>query len=245
MTEQEQQWFDMLRQGPCVPDGYVRDYYGLDWPLPDDVLPDYEKWLRQRNRPYNCGHGWASRYELENFLQQKAILPKKWMAASLGTDVSSLEQLLGRLDDIGMRRQRYVVYDDLIDESLPEHIITNLPGLKFRTFSDHNSFCERLHAELKEVVEIEVQPLFCATSDRIGDDPRQFASDFDCITLAPLSGKHQVWLDFRKPLNLAPDRCSKLLYAENRDELHDFCAGTQEPDDLERYLQFLAGGQYA
>ena len=121
--------------------GYVRDYYGLDWPLPDDVRPDYEKWLRQRNRPYNCGHGWASRYELENFLQQKAILPKKWMAASLGTNVSSLEQLLGRL--------------------------------------------------------------------------------------------------------LAPDRCSKLLYAENRDELHDFCAGTQEPDDLERYLQFLAGGQYA
>ncbi len=90
-----------------------------------------------------------------------------------------------------------------------------------------------------------VQPLYCATANRLEDYPRQFASNFDCITLNPVSGKHQVWLDFRKPLNLGPDRCSNLFYVENRDALRPYCAGTQEPDDLEGYVQFLAEQQNA
>ena len=54
-----------------------------------------------------------------------------------------------------------------------------------------------------------------------------------------------MWLDFRKPLNLAPDRCSKLLYVENHDVLRPYCAGTQEPDDLQQYAQILAEEQHA
>ena len=100
-----------------------------------------------------------------------------------------------------MRRERYVVYADLIDESLPEDLATNLPGLRFHAFSDHNSFCQRLHADLEKTLQIKVHPLFCATADRL-QDRRQYASDFDCTTAEPVSGKHQMWLDFRKPLNL-------------------------------------------
>jgi hypothetical protein len=166
------------------------------------------------------------------------------MGAHLGMQVASLNELLGRLNGIGMRPQRYVVYEDLIADSLQEDLVPNLPGLKFRTFSDHNSFCLRLHAELDKVLGIKVQQLFCATSDRLQDCPHQFASNFDCITLAPLSSKHQVWLDFRKPLNLGPDRCSKLFYVENRDALRPYCAGTQEPDDLDEYIHFLTGQQH-
>jgi hypothetical protein len=245
MTEQEHHRFEMLRQGPCVPPEYVSGYYGLPWPLPDDVRPDYEAWLGLLKRRSNCGANGLSRYELESFMQRQGVVPKKWLGARLGMHVASLDELLGRLKNLGMRPQRYVVYEDLIAESLAEDIVPHLPGLKFRTFSDHNSFCERLHADLNQVLGIKVQPLFCATSVRIQDYPRQFASNFDCITLAPLSGKHQMWLDFRKPLNLAPDRCSKLLYIENREALRPFAAGTQEPDDLEQYAQFLAGKQHA
>jgi len=245
MIEQEQHRFDMLRQGPCMPSEYARDYYGMSWPLPEDVRPDYEAWASRLRCPSSCGEGQFSRYELERFFQQQNITPKKWMGARLGMELTSFDTLLGRLKDIGMQPQRYVVYSDLVAESLFADIVTNLPRLKFRIFSDHNSFCERLHAELAKELEIKVQPLFCATSDRIEDYPRQFASNFDCITLTPLSVKHQVWLDFRKPLNLGPDRCSKLLYAENRDALRSFCAGTQEPDDLEEYTHFFAGQQNA
>jgi hypothetical protein len=245
MTEQEQYRFDMLRQGPCVPPEYVAGYYGLPWPLPDDARQDYDAWLSRLRRRHNCIEGWISRYELESFMQQKGVVPKKWMGARLGMRIASLDELLARLRDIGIRPERYVVYTDLISKSLSEDIVLNLPGLKFRTFSDHNNFCSRLHAELAKVLGIQVAPLFCETSDRIQDYPRQFASNFDCITLAPLSVKHQVWLDFRKPLNLGPDRCSKLLYIENRDVLRPVCAGTQEPDDLEQYASFLAKEQHA
>jgi hypothetical protein len=242
MNVLEQERFDFLRQGPCVPVQYVQDYYGLPWPLADDLHPDFELWRGQLRRPADCGEGNISRYELETFMQQKSVLPKRWLGARLGMKAVSLDRLLSRLKDIGIRPQRYVVYDDLIAESLSEDLVQNLPGLKFRTFSDHNSFCQWLHAELDKVLGIKVQPLFCETATRL-QDSQQFASHFDCITLSAVSGKHQMWLDFRKPLNLGPDRCSKLFYAENRDALRPYCAGTQEPDDLEAYMQFLAGQQ--
>ena len=245
MDEHEQQRFDFLRQGPCVPVQYVRDYYGLPWPLPGDLRPDFEAWQRRLPRRVNCGEGCVSRYEVETFMQQRNVVPKKWIGARLGMKVVSLDELLSRLQDIEMRPQQYVVYADLIAESLSEDVVPKLPGLKFRTFSDHNSFCQRLHADLEKVLGIKVQQLFCATADRLQDYPRQFASNFDCITLAPVSGKHQMWLDFRKPLNLGPDRCSKLFYAENRDALRPYCAGTQEPDDLEEYIHFMAGQENA
>ncbi len=157
---------------------------------------------------------------------------------------ASLDLLLAHLHDIGLRPQRYLVYPQLVSDSLAEDIVPNLRGLRFRTFSDHTSFCERLHAELVPILGAEVERLVCATSDRLQEYPRQFANNFDCITLEPVSGKHQIWLDFRKPLNLAPDRCSKLLYAENHDVLRPYRAGRQDPDDLGTYQEFLAGQQH-
>jgi hypothetical protein len=173
-------------------------------------------------------------------MQQKDVVPKKWMGARLGMMVNSLDQLLSRLKDLAMRPQRYVVYADMIANSLSEDLVPNLPGLRFRTPLDHNSFCRRLHTELDKVLGIQVEPFYCATSECLQECPLQLASNFDCITLAPVSGRHQVWLDFRKPLNLGPDRCSKLFYVENREALRAYCAGTQEPDDLEEYAQLLA-----
>lgn len=58
--------------------------------------------------------------------------------------------------------------------------------------------------------------------------------------MAPVSGKHPMRLDFRKALNLGPDRCSKLFYAENHDDLLPYRAGRQEPHDIDIYNHFLA-----
>ena len=138
-----------------------------------------------------------------------------------------------------MRPQRYVIYQDLVATSLPEDLVRDLPRLRFRLVSDHNEFCRRLHTELEKMLQIQVLPLFCETSEILGEEPKQFARDFDCMTLKPLSGRHQVWLDFRKPLNLGPDRCSKLFYAENREVLRPYRSGGRDPEDLEIYIQFL------
>jgi len=57
-----------------------------------------------------------------------------------------------------------------------------------------------------------------------------YARDWDAITLEPVSLQYQVWLDLGKPINLRPDCCSTLFYAQERDVLHDYVMGTGEPD---------------
>ncbi len=76
MIEQEQRRFDMLRLGRCMPPEYARDYFGISWPLPEDVCRDYDAWASRLKRPSSCGEGQISRYELESFFQQKNVPPK-------------------------------------------------------------------------------------------------------------------------------------------------------------------------
>ena len=243
MPEQEHR-VAFLSHGPCVPIEYVADYYGLAWPFVGELGHDYEIWKGQFQRRPSCPEGQVSRYLIESFMQRRQVVPKKWMGARLGMSMESLDTLLAGLEGIGLRPQRYIVYPEMIADSLSEDLATSLRGLRFRTFSDHNSFCERLHVELQKQLDMRVEPLFCATSTEIEDYPRQYANSFDCITLQPLSGRHQMWLDFRKPMNLGPDRCSKLFYLENHDALRSFLAGTREPD-LTVYQQFIGGRGHA
>jgi hypothetical protein len=241
MNDQQQARFDALRLGPSVTGKYVQEYYGLTWPFSDDFREDFENWQRTRPKPSVLTEDSISRYELEKFMQQQSVIPKMWMGARLGMDVDSLKALLDGLKKIGMPAHRYNIYSDLVSDALSEDIVSHLPGLKFRTFSDQHSFCERLHCEISEALNTTVKPLFCATSTMLKEYPRLYASYFDCITLAPLSGTHQMWLDFKKPLNLRPDRCSKLFYAANRQDMKPFCAGSTEPDEIDEYTRLLGG----
>jgi hypothetical protein len=252
MNTQETQRFGFLRQGPYTPApiDYVQEYYGLPWPLPAELGQNFSAWREGLPTSKRSSHreGHVSRFEIEAFMEDTGVAPKKWLAARLGMQVQSLEELLNRIKEIGLRRERYVAcdhlidkaYDDLIHESLAEDLVRNLPGLRFRSLSDDTASWEMVHREIRSALGVEVQPLYCKTSEHLGESPRLLARDFDCITLEPVSGRHQMWLDFRKPLTLGPDRCSKLFYVENREDLRPYCVGTQEPDDLEDYVQFLA-----
>jgi hypothetical protein len=77
----------------------------------------------------------------------------------------------------------------------------------------------------------------------LGDYPRRYGYYFDCLTCDPLSAAHAVWLDFGKPLNLSPDRCSKLVFIRYAESLEKWVAGTRAPEDLERYEECLAGAR--
>lgn len=180
----------------------------------------------------------ASRFDIEGFAVRADVLSRKWMAARLGMKQTSLGDLLANLDKFGMQQSRYELGSEFIADSLRDDLIRHVPGMRFRTFDDHNAFCERLHSEVANVG-VAIDRLICATSAQLGEYPRRFAIHFDTLTFEPLSAKHSVWLNFRKPLNLPPDRCSKLFYVENRDRLKLFVAGSSEPDDLEIYEQTL------
>ncbi|MEI7921123.1 MAG: hypothetical protein WCJ40_04370 [Planctomycetota bacterium] len=242
MTPIQYHRFETLKAGEWVSQEYINEYYGLKWPFQDDLFEDFKAWAKVTSRQEDSLE-LVSRYQIESFMQHHRVIPHKWMSARLGMTSQSLGLLLGKLRILGMHPQRYNVYLGFISESLPDDLIRNLGSLRFRTFSDHNSFCERLHAEIDKSLELKVDPLFCTTSDRLEDYPKQFAINFDCITLEPVSGKHQMWLNFGKPLYLAPDRCSKLLYAENYEILSSCRSCRLEPGNLDLYQQFLSKDQ--
>ncbi len=84
MTPEQSQRFEMLGSGPCVPVAYVRDYYGLAWPLGDPEARFFESYIRTLARRDACPDGHVSRYELEGFMSRNDVLTKKWMGARLG-----------------------------------------------------------------------------------------------------------------------------------------------------------------
>lgn len=243
MNSDQEYRLQLLADGPCVPVSYLRDYYGVTVPLTGDAAAAFEQYSRAIQRPTQCPQGQHSRFQIEGFMVRASLLAKKWMGARLGMTAESLDRVLSSLPTFGLLRSRYEVTPELVADSLHDDLLRVVPGLRFRTSGNHSAFCERLHAEIRKVG-VTVEPLFCHTSTRMREYPRLYAMHFDCLTLEPLSTKHSAWLDFRKPLNLPPDRCSRLFYVENRNELRQFAAGTTEPDDLDEYEGFLGGDKH-
>ncbi len=241
MNDPERTRFEMLRQGPCISADYLRDFYGLTYPWHDDLRQDFEKWASGRGRVAQCDEGKLSRYEVESFMRWQRVIPHGWMAVRLGMTRTSFQQTLAELARLGMKLARYAIYAELISESLADDLVLHLGDLRHRTFGDHDSFCERLHEALLQELGIQIEPEYCVTSLRVNDQPPRFAQHVDCLTLDPVSVRHQIWLDFRKPLYLAPDCCSKLYFAQNQEVLRPYIAGAQEPD-IEDYLQLVVNG---
>ena len=230
---------DFLTKGSCSPSQYIKDYYGISWPFEGELKNDYDVWLA--SKPKNgCQSGYAPRFEIEAFFRHLNVEPEKWMSVKLGMNLNSFEDLGNNLPRLGLRPARFFPYPGLVALDFPDFLAQNLQSLRFRTFSDHNLFCARLHDALGKMG-LTIDPLFCETSKKLGDYPLQFAKYYDCTTLESLSVKHQVWLDFHKPLFLAPDRCSKLTYLECHELLKGYRAGRAEPENLDVYEQFLQG----
>lgn len=247
----EMQRFEMLL-GEFVDVQFLHDYYGIGDPRANQDL--WRALERFRNGHPREAIGF-SRYLLEKFFQKNRVLPRKWMAARVGLRLDHFNKILLDLENAKLLpRASYVVFDELIDENLVEDLIGNLPGLRFRTFYDHESFCSRLHESLARELgqaeaEFQNKALWCATDTWLdehaddGDYPRRFAEHFDCITCEPLSLAHAAWLDFAKPMSLGPDRCSKLTYLRHYEQLSRYHAGVREPEDLDRYRRALEGAR--
>jgi hypothetical protein len=228
----------------CVSMEFLRDLFGIEWPPSDEFVEEYQAWATQRSFHERCGAPLRSRWVAEWFFSDNRLEPLPWAAASMGMKPESLVEVLPLLPRVGLRR-KYDVYPNVIDKSLSDDLVRSLKGLRFRTFGTHNSYCTLLHNTLKDATGVTIKPWYCETSLKVEDYPQQFASTIDSITLEGLSTKHSVWLDLGKPMRLAPDRCSKLFYAENRAEMQGMIAGSGEPEDLNVYLYWIASKKRA
>lgn len=223
-------------QVPWVDEEFLKETHKISWPPDDQFAADFETWLSSRGQSERREDGKIHRYAFEAFLQSQKLLTRADASASLGMRPESLDELLPQLPRLGLSK-KYKVYPGIIDSSLSDDLISSLKNLRFKTFHDHDSFCRLLHGAIHEALGLTIKELFCATADELGGQ-RMYASTWDNITLKPLSMRHGVWLDFKKPLSLTPDRCSKLFLARHYEELKDHLAGREAPRDLRFYLDF-------
>ncbi len=206
MTSEQSERFEMLRSGQMrhalVMCGITTGWISLYTTLSLAPLRRYTDSLRRR---VPCPEGQLSRYELEGFMSLNDFLTRKWMGARLGMSEPSLNGLLLKLVDLGMQSSRYDVGSGLVVESLAEDLLRHIPGLRFRTFADHTAFCEQLHAELQKAIGLKIEPLYCATSGRLQENPRRFAAHFRLLDFE--TAQYEAFdraLDFRKPPNDCP-----------------------------------------
>jgi uncharacterized cysteine cluster protein YcgN (CxxCxxCC family) len=241
----ELQRFDLLKAGKWIDPAYLGAYYGLTDLRKNKDLGDALTRFASAN-PVE-GNGNVDRYALELFMQKHEAPSLMWFAATLGGTVELLRLILAHQAALDLPPRTYVLFHELIDKRLHDDLLTSIKALRFRTFADHESFCLRLHTAIADTLKLnyekDVRPysLWCETDEWLeqtkhdGDYPRRYAMHFDCITCKPISVAHSAWLDFKKPMTLGPDRCSKRTYAQNRQELLPYKAGRSEPDDLDRY----------
>ncbi len=234
MTEAQERRFSLLQNEWCdFP--FILELYGIDLRSESRFLRHFQSWAQMRGGT-EVVHDEREihRYRFETFLQTLKLLPKKWGALRLGMKVASLEELLGKLGGAGLVFCYYPSNDPtaFVGEKIDNDILDLFEELRFRAFSDHNHFCLRMHRAIQKRFEFEVEPEFDITSRSIYPDKSQwdYAHDWDAITLEPVSLQFQVWLDLGKPMNLRPDCCSTLFYAQERDLLREYVTGTGEPD---------------
>lgn len=234
---------------------YIEDYYGLsNFAANNEFNEDLVRYRETLRNPPNVAAGSFDRYVLEGYFETSGLLPIKWVAARLGMTPAMLNRiLLGAAQLPTPLRKRYTYFDCLVDKQIGEDLVRHLPALRFRTFSDHESFCQQLHNALSSALgvsedDMNAAKLWCATDlamngANLGDYPRRFGYHFDCLTCQPLSTAHALWMNFGKPMTLWPDRISKLFYVRNSDELEEFSKlGTRPLDGLERYQQAIEQG---
>jgi hypothetical protein len=96
-------------------------------------------------------------------------------------------------------------------------------------FGDHRDYCQQLHQEIERDLNVKVTPVYCVTSVAASETPVDYGHDFDCLTFQPIGIKYQVWLDFKKPMYLSPDRCGSAFYVQNESLLKKFKFPGDEP----------------
>ena len=74
---------------------------------------------------------------------------------------------------------RYHASPDLLGRSLERQLLDQFGEYRFRTFTDHNDFCTRLHEKLSVKFALRIEPAYCATSQAVDRQPPQGEAQAD------------------------------------------------------------------
>jgi len=225
-----------------VPFEVIENLHGIQIKNDEQLKGSFQAWaLQLRRKTEVLRQEEVSRHAFESFLQNSGLVPEKSAAMRLGMVVESFREVLGALEDrrlLPLNGRNYS--QQVVAESLIRAFRDFFPKFKYRFFSNHSDYCRGLHKAISNDLHIKVTPAYCVTSEALGDDPADYASEIDCFTGDPVGLRYQVWLDFKKPIYLSPDVCSLKFYNEHESSLKSFVFGGREPE-IPETLRIQAG----
>lgn len=180
------------------------------------------------------------RHALEAFLLQNRLISWKWAAIYLGLEAPVLEKVVDRLEARGdLVQVRSGLSDQLVCQREAASLCRAFPLLRNKVFASHNGMCIALHVAIESDLGIHFTPVSCVTSTVLEPEGPDLAVAFDAITMDPVGLRYQVWLDTKKPVNLAPDVCSLKFYAQNEAALRPHVLTGSEPENIDDKLEVL------
>lgn len=193
------------------------------WIRPDHpfLLPVLRSFgdLVQPGRPI-FQNGTVSRYMLEICLQHFLLVPFPRAAARLGMTVESLKNTLQAMIDAGrMTPSALSMTSPTVGQKIVDDMHKQFRALQHRVFGDHNDYCESLHHAIQAELGVAIEPAWCTTSRALTPPKNDYAYTLCMISGEPTAVQNQVYLNFKKPLRLPPDVCSRRVYARNRSTL--------------------------
>lgn len=230
----------MLQRHYWPPD-FIQHYYGLDFEGDEGLKNEFGRWMKslKTNVVPIFKEDTIHRCAIETFMQQRKVKPFRHAALSLGMDESSLRCIWKALQERGDIIDNIRDFsEDIFYESWLTMFHDFFAVLCGVVFSNQSRFCAALHKAVEKELGIQVNPQYCVTSKKLGENPPDFSHEPDSISLEPIGLRYQIWLDFHKPLNLKPDSCSSLLYFKELETLKDFVFPGSEarltPDIIEK-----------
>jgi hypothetical protein len=178
------------------------------------------------------------RHALEAFLLQNGLISWKWAAIYYGLETQVLRDVVDRLEGVGdLVQVRSGVSDQLVRQREAASLFRAFPLLRNKVFASHDGMCIALHAAIASDLNINFTPVSCVTSAVLEPEAPDIAVAFDAITMDPVGLRYQVWLDTKKPVNLAPDVCSLKFYAKNETDLRLHVMKGGEPENIDAKLR--------
>ena len=155
-----------------------------------------------------------------------------------GLETQVLKEVVERLEGAGDLVQiRSGVSDQLVRQREAASLCRAFPSLRNTVFASRNGMCIALHAAIAADLNINFTPVSCVTSEVLEPMSPDIAVAFDAITMDPVGLRYQVWLDTKKPVNLAADVCSLKFYAKNEAYLRRYVMKGGEPENIDEKLR--------
>ena len=229
MTQDERNRLGELQSAWCSPQ-MIMELHGIPIREPEDrFIGKCRAWARSHRGQQleRQEDDYVNRYVLEQFMQYEKLVSVKRAALSLGMEEDSLRRILASMEEDFLIPNQYEYSNWVISSRFVQEIYRYFDDTRGVVFGSHNVYCKRLHIAIYKVLNIEVLSLYDTTSVLHEEHDPDYSTTLDHVSLEPVGVRYKVWLDTKKPINLAPDVCSYKIYFNNLELLEPLVVGTK------------------